>query len=148
MREVVRHPLMARLGRVLADAGRVDGPGLDVHARARAPQVHPDQRHRQRHRGHGLEIDQRLDRHPARAPHVAHPGDAVDDGAEDHRRDDHPDQGDEEVAQRLHRRPQVGLQPAQQGARSHGEQDLEPQLAEQAREHRPGLQHRGLSSTR
>ena len=49
-----------------------------------------------------LEIDQRAEADDADAAHVAHLGDADDDGGEDDHRHDGADEGDEGVAERLH----------------------------------------------
>src|SRR6266542_395115 len=51
--------------------------------------------------GQDLEVDQRLQADPADHAQVVHGGDAVDDGAEDDRRDHHLHQSDEAVAQRF-----------------------------------------------
>ena len=53
-------------------------------------------------RGYDFKVEQRFAADAADLLHVLHPGDAGDHGAEDHQRDDHGDQADERVAQRLH----------------------------------------------
>ena len=55
-------------------------------------------------RADDLEVEQRQAAGLADLLHVLHAGDADHDGAEDDRRDDHLDQLDEAVAERLHRR--------------------------------------------
>ena len=62
----------------------------------------------ERERGHDLEVEQRLEADAADLLHVLHAGDAVHDRAEDDRRDEHLDQLDEGVAERLHRLAQPG----------------------------------------
>ena len=75
--------------------------------------IEPDD---QRKRGHDLEIDQRLHADAADLLHVLHAGDAVHDGAEDDRRDEHLDQLDEPVAERLHRLAELRVEMTQQDA--------------------------------
>ena len=70
-------------------------------ARRPAADVDHDQPDNQRQRGDHLKIEQRLDPDPAKLSSVAHRGDAVDDRAEDDRRDDHLDQVDEAIAERF-----------------------------------------------
>ena len=94
--------LLGRPSRVGGDRLGVERAGIDVHAGAGLPQIDDDQPDDQGHRGHDLEVDQRLDADPADLLHVLHAGDAVDDGAEDDRRDQHLDQLDERIAERLH----------------------------------------------
>jgi hypothetical protein len=65
---------------------------------------------RQRNGRDRLEIDQRLQPDPANALEITHRGDAVHHGAEDHRRDQHPDQRDEAVAERLQRLAEIGVE--------------------------------------
>src|SRR6218665_3181557 len=75
--------------------------GVDVHARAR---LEPKAQHQAQHQGDGgqqLEVDQRLHAHPAHAPEVARAGDAMHDHAEHQHRNDHLDQPDEAVTERL-----------------------------------------------
>ena len=76
--------------------------GVDVHAGAGLQGVGDDQADDERQRRNHLEIDQRLEADAADLLHVLHAGDAMHDGAEDDRRDDHLDRLDEGIAQRLH----------------------------------------------
>ena len=64
--------------------------------------VPDDQADDQRDGGNDFEVEQRFAAHAPHLLHVLHPGDAGNHSAEDHQRDDHGDQADEGVAQRLH----------------------------------------------
>ena len=77
-----------------------------------------DQADGQRHRRDRLEIDQRLQPDPADALQVAHRGDAVHHGAEDHRRDHHLDQRDEAVAERLQCLAEIADRNSRSGCRA------------------------------
>ncbi len=135
VQQSVGDALVLGLGGVAGGRVGVDGLRIDVHPGARAPQVHRRQGEGEGDGGDDLEIDDRLQRHPAGAAHVVHARHPVHHGAEDHRGDDHPDQGDEGVAQGLHLGPQVRVQPAQQGAQRHGRQHLEPELPDEPHQH-------------
>jgi hypothetical protein len=78
------------------------------------PDVDDDQADDQRDGADDLEVQDRQAAGLADLLHVFHAGDADDDGAEDDRRDDHLDQLDEAVAQRLHRRAGFGVEMTQQ----------------------------------
>ncbi|MGY4616287.1 hypothetical protein ACVWZ4_001514 [Bradyrhizobium sp. USDA 4472] len=79
----------------------------------------------ERHGRHRLEIDQRLQPDPADALEIAHRGDAVHHGAEDHRRDHHLDQGDEAVAERLQGLAEIGIEIADQHPKCDRDQYLD-----------------------
>ena len=81
----------------------VERRGIDVHAGAGLHDVDDREADDQRDRADDLEIEQRIAAGLADLLHVLHAGDADDDRAEDDRRDDHLDQLDEAVAERLHR---------------------------------------------
>ena len=63
-----------------------------LHARARPHQVHRRQAQEQRERGDDFEVDDGLQADAAHALEIAAAGDAVDQRAEDQRRDDGADQ--------------------------------------------------------
>jgi hypothetical protein len=84
------------------------GRRIDVHADARLEDEGEQQAERQRDGGHDLEVDQRLDADAADALQVAGAGDAVHHDAEHQHRDDHLDQLDEAVAQRLELDAELG----------------------------------------
>ncbi len=128
MQQEVGDRLLMRLGGVGGDRMDVHVAQVDVHPRAGLEEVHGQEGEGQGDGGDQLEVDQRLQRHASDLAHVVHAGDAVHDGAEDHRRDDHPDQGDEGVAERLHLGAEVRVEPAEQAAGDHADEDLEPEL--------------------
>ena len=105
---------------VALDRARIERGQVDIHADAGLPQIDGDKREHERDERDHLEIDQRLDRDAADALHVVHRGHTVNDGAEDHRRDDHAHEADEGIAQRRHLRAELGLGDAEQRARDHG----------------------------
>src|SRR5215211_7168569 len=75
---------------------------VDGHADARLPEIDDDQADNEGERCYDLEVEQRLEANAADLSHILHAGDAVHDGEEDDRRDDHLDHLDEAVAERLH----------------------------------------------
>ena len=75
-----------------------------------------------------LEVDQRLECDAADACHVAHVGDADDDGGEDDRRDQHPHRLDERVAERLQTLAGLRRKVSQQHAADHPGDHMNPQL--------------------
>ena len=93
--------------RVGGDALRVECGRIDVHAGARLDDVDDRKSHDERDRAHDLEIEERVAARLADLLHVFHAGDADDDGAEDDGRNDHLDELDEAVAERLHRGTRV-----------------------------------------
>jgi hypothetical protein len=93
----------------------------------------------------GEEIGERLERDPADRAEFAQPRDAGDDGQEDHRRDDHPHQFHEAVAQRLERcadvRPELADDDAQHDRDDHLEIEMGPK-GPGWRRNRSSLDHR------
>ncbi len=81
----------------------------------------------QRDRADDLEIQQRQPAGLADLLHVFHAGDADHHRAEDDRRDDHLDQLDEAIAERLHARAHRGVKVAQGDAGNHGTHHLKVQ---------------------
>ena len=117
---------LARLG-VVGQALGVERGRVDVHAHARLHHVDDDQADDQRHRAHDLEVQERVATRLADALHVLHARDADHHGAEDDGRDDHLDQLDEAVAQRLHGRAGLGPEVTQDHTQDDGGDDLEVQ---------------------
>ncbi len=118
-----------RLGlvRVLRDRVGVEVGRVDVETGARFDQVGDDQADRQREGRYDLEVDQGLAADEADLFHVLHAGDARDDGTKDHRGDDHLDQFDEAVSQRLHRGGDARIIYAQQDTENNRDQYLDIQ---------------------
>ena len=97
---------------------------------ARLEHVDHSQRDHERKRcGDDLEVHEGLDADTSEVLDVSHRGDAGDHGREDHRGDDHPDQLDEAVAERLHGGAEVGPQ----GAQQHADGDADEHLKVQSR---------------
>ena len=115
---------LARLG-IGRDRLGVEGRGIDVHAGARPHDVDDHEPDDQSDRADDLEVDEREPSGLADLLHVLHAGDADHHGAEDDRRDDHLDELDEAVAERLHRRPGLGEEVAEQNAEDDGDDHLE-----------------------
>ena len=117
-------PQGARL-RVVGERLGVERRRIDVHADARLHEIDDRQADQQRHRTHHLEVQQRIAAGLADLLHVFHAGDAEHDGAEDDRGDDHLDQLDEAVAERLHRLAGRWIEVAEQHADHDRADDLE-----------------------
>ena len=102
--------LMRRVG-VAGDRLGIQGRRIDVQAGARLEHMADDQADEHGEGGHHLEVDDRLQADPPDLLGVGQLGDADDHGDEHDRRDDHPHQLDEAVAERLHlhrdRRPEM-----------------------------------------
>ena len=111
---------------------------VDVHADARLEQEGQRQAEGQRDGSHQLEVDERLHANAADALQVAGAGDAVHDDAEDDQRNDHLDQLDEAVAQRLELHRRLRHEKAEQHAGHEGHQYLAEQGTQESRHH--GLQ--------
>ena len=103
-------------GDICADLVTGQRRRIDVEARARLDDVGDDQADDQGKRREGEEVAERLGDDAPQLADVAHPGDAGDDGQENNRRDDHLDQPDEGIAQRLHGHAGVGIEMADQSA--------------------------------
>ena len=80
----------------------IESRWIDIHTCAGLPNVHGDKREDERHKRDGFEPDERFQRHTADPLHVVHGRNAMHYRAENHRPDNHTDQIDEGVAQRLH----------------------------------------------
>lgn len=118
----------ARLLDIGLDRAGIDAGGIDVHADAGLEQVHRNETDDQRDRGHEFEIDDRLDGDAPDTGHIGHMRDAMDDRAEDDRRDQHPDCLDEGVAKRLHPGAPLGIDDPKRDSGRHGDQHLDPEL--------------------
>ena len=99
------------------DGGGIELRRVRVDARAGLHDVHEHEADEERDRRDDLEVDERAQADAADLLHVAHLRDADDDRAEDDRRNHHPYQLDEGVAERLHRGAASGIEVAQQNAR-------------------------------
>ncbi len=113
----LRDALRMGPGGVLADRLDIKRTGRHMHAGPGLEHIHGGQRQHQRQRGDGFEVDQRLQGDAPDPAHVVHGRHTVHHGAEDHRRDEHADQRNEGVPQRLHVGPQLRPPMAERDAR-------------------------------
>ena len=113
--------------RVALDRGRIDLAGVDIHAHARLDQVHHQQAEHQRHGRADFKIDHRLRADPPGFLDAAHAGDADHHRGKDDGRQQHLDQFDEEVAQRLEFDADIGIKMAEQYASRQADDDLDIQ---------------------
>jgi hypothetical protein len=101
--------LAVRLGCVRCHRLAVERRRVDVKTRARLQHVRRDQAKQQRKRRHDFEIQQRFAAHPPDLLHVFHAGNAGHHRTEDDWTDDHLDQLDETVPERLHLGGECGI---------------------------------------
>ena len=112
----VGHALGAGGADVLRDRAGIERGGIHVHPGAGPDHVDHQQPDHERQRRDHLEIHQRQPTGLADGFHVADTGHAGDDGAEDDRRDHHPHELDEAIAERLHRRARLRIEVPQRDA--------------------------------
>ena len=127
MHEKVRDGCRFRRARVTGHCGGIEFGGIGVETRARLNQVAHHQADQQRNRGDDFEIEQGL---AADAPHlfqVSHASNAGHDGAKDDQRDDHGDDADKGVPERLHGDGRVRPLPAQNDADRYADEHLAPE---------------------
>jgi hypothetical protein len=103
----------------------------DTDARPRFEDIHNEQADGQSQCGDDLKVDESLGADFSNLPEVGHVGDAEYDGQKDDRADDHLDQADESIAERLHGPAGAGRDQAEDHAGSNGQQDLNGQIAMQ-----------------
>jgi hypothetical protein len=115
------------LGDVGGDGFRIDGGRIDIEPATGLEDFANQQPNGQSNRRYGLEIDQRFQADPANALEIAHRGNAVHDGAENHRRDHHLDQGDETVTERLQLLAEMWIEIPDQHTERDCDQDLQIQ---------------------
>ena len=114
---------LGRLGAVAGGGLHVGGVRGHVEPDPGLQEVDHHQPDDQRERRHDFEIEERAQADAADVLHLPHVGDADRDGREDDRRDQHPHELDEAVAQRAHRgaalRPQDADRDAEGDRREH-----------------------------
>ncbi len=126
------------LAGVISHGLGVERGGIDVESAAWLHHVPDHQADQQRDGGYDFKVEQRFAADAPHLLHVLHPGNAGDHGAEDHQRDDHGDQADERVAQRLHGDRSSRAEIAQ----NDGDCDREQHLRREALVDRPSLDWR------
>jgi len=120
--------LVLGLGDVTFDAFGIYGGGIDIHAGTRLQHVGDDEADDKGNGRHHLEIDERLDADPPDFLQVLHGCDAVHDGDENHRCDNHLDEFDEAVAQGLHGGTRLGPEMAEKDADGDGDEHLDVEV--------------------
>ena len=115
-------------GRVTRDVLGIDARRIGVEADAGLERVDDEEADDQRERADDLEVEEREAAGLADLLHVLHAGDADDHRAEDDRRDDHLDQLDERVAERLHRFAGLGPEMAEDDPADDREQHLRVEM--------------------
>src|SRR5262249_53243023 len=93
--------LFFRLRDVGCDSFRIDCCWVDIESATRLKRSPNKKPNRERNRRNDLKVNQRLHAHAAHATQIAHRRYAVDDRAENHRRDHHLDECDESIAKWL-----------------------------------------------
>ena len=98
----VGHALRFGLAGVVGDSLRIQRRRIDVESAAGLHHVPDHQADQQSDGGDDFKIEQSLSADAPHLLHVLHSGDPGDHRAEDHQSDDHGDQANERVAERLH----------------------------------------------
>ena len=129
LKEEVLKALDAIRPKLEGDGGGIEAGEVDIHPLPRPPEIDHYEAEDEGERCDGFEVEDGLEGHPPGSAHVLHPGDAVHDGAEYHRGDEHLDQLDEAVAERLHGLAGVGRDEAEGDTGERAGEDLEPELA-------------------
>nr|GEU28409.1 hypothetical protein [Tanacetum cinerariifolium] len=127
----LRSRVMFGCRRVGLDGRRVDGAGVDMHARAGLDHVHDDQPEHQRDGRADLEVQHGLGADASRFLDAAHAGNAHHHRGKDDRRQQHLDELDEQVAERLELDADVGIKMAHQHACREADDDLDVQRGRQ-----------------
>jgi hypothetical protein len=123
------HSLGLGLPSVLSDRLRVECGHIDIETASRAYDVAYDQTYEKREGGNNFEIQQC---HTAEATDflkVFHAGNPGDHRAENDKSDDHGDDADKSVSQRLHGNCALRIQVPQDDGRNHSKQHLRPKGA-------------------
>jgi hypothetical protein len=123
----------------------IEGGEVDIESGARMGDLAHQKTDAQRDCRDRLEIEQGLQADAADLGQILHRGDAVDDGAEDDRRDHHPDQLNEPVAQRFQGRAGGGEEMADEDAEGNGDQDLDIENAIPGTAGSHGRPHSGVA---
>jgi hypothetical protein len=116
---------LMRGGGILGNRSRVQRRGVDVQSTTRLDHIGDNKADDQGEGREKEEIGEGLARHPPNLPEIPHSGDARGDRQKDHRGDDHLDQFDKGVTQRLQAfaeiRPEMTNGPARHDRQQHNE---------------------------
>ena len=93
--------------------------------------VHQHESDEQADRADGLEVQQRLGSQAADSAQVADARQAVNDGAEDDRGEQNPEQGNKAITERFHRDAACGRDQAERDPRADSDENLYVELFEQ-----------------
>ena len=102
---------------------------IDVHPAPGLPQIDGDKPDNQSDRRQHLEIDDRFESDAPDPRHIRHARDAVNHRAKDDWRDQHADQLDEGVSERLHAHAEAWIELAQKDPHNHRERERTPRAA-------------------
>ncbi len=142
MHQEVGDGLRFGLSRIISNGARVERGCVHVKAAAGVNHVADEESDDKRECGYDFEVEKSLAADAADLAQILHAGDSGDHGAEDHHRDDHGDQADEGIAQRLHRDAAHGPEVAEEHRQPNADCYLHPQRfveAPSARDGRVGL---------
>ncbi len=106
-----------------------DVPAAEMDADAGLDDIDEEQSEEKGDRRHDLEIDERLETHPADGLEVAVAGDPDDDRGKDEGGDDRLDEADEDLAQRPEGRPDIGKDRPDEKPQAHADEYIESQAA-------------------
>ncbi|MNE07948.1 hypothetical protein D3C80_1005890 [compost metagenome] len=120
-----------RLGSVSRNSLAVERGRIDVHAGTRLQQVADNEADDQGQRREGQEVEHRLAGNASNLLEIRHAGNTGGDSQEDHRCDDHLDELDERVAERLQAGAEIRPEMADQHADDDSGQYLNIKLAVQ-----------------
>ena len=135
MHQKVGDALRFGLAGVVGHRLRVKRLGVDVESASWFHHVPDYETNRKSDRGYDFKVQQRFAAHAPDLLHVLHPGNAGNHGAKDHQSDDHGDEADERIAERLHGDRSGRAEIAQ----SNGDRDGEQHLSREALVDRPSL---------
>jgi len=128
MQHKFRDALGLGLPGVLRHGLRVEIGGIYVEARAGMHEVAHHQSDEQRNRGDNLEIQQRFAADTADLFHVLHAGDAGNHGTKDDQRNDHRDEANETIPERLHGDGFGRAEIAEHNGSTNRDEDLHPEF--------------------
>ena len=124
MQQEIRNALRLGLPGVIRHRLSIQRGRIGVESAARVQHVAAHQTYEQRQSRHHLKVDQCFPADAADLLHVFHACDAGHHGAKDDQRNDHRDQPDERIPQRLHRDRRCRSQVAERDRRADGQQHL------------------------
>jgi hypothetical protein len=119
----------ARLRNVGLDTADIESFCINVHADAGPPKINHKKTNNERQCCHRFEVRRHLQPNTTDLLHILHAGDAMHNRAEDDRANEHPDCGDEHVAERFQAGTGGGEEVSDQNAKDDRGEDLEVEVA-------------------